>query len=98
MTVALLQLQSINATVIDGRYRKRGNSSRVFSRSRFFDFCRAQISLMCGDADTALMLLDRSLQTPAGITVPELRPDPTWEPLRSDRRFQQMLTKYGGTG
>ena len=59
---------------------------------------RARISLMCGDADTALMLLDRSLQTPAGITVPELRLDPMWDPLRSDSRFQQMLTKYGGKG
>jgi TolB-like protein/Flp pilus assembly protein TadD len=57
---------------------------------------RARISLMCGDADTALMLLDRSLQTPAGITVSELRLDPMWDPLRSDSRFQQMLAKYGG--
>jgi serine/threonine-protein kinase len=42
------------------------------------------------------MLLDRSLQTPAGITVSELRLDPMWDPLRNDPRFQQMLAKYGG--
>lgn len=57
---------------------------------------RARISMMCGDADTALALLDRSLQTPAGMTVHELRLDPVWDPLRSDARFQQMLAKFGG--
>ena len=57
---------------------------------------RARISLMCGDAETALALLDRSLQTPAGITVSELRTDPSWDALRGDARFQQMLSKFGG--
>jgi serine/threonine-protein kinase len=57
---------------------------------------RARISMMCGDSDTALALLDRSLQTPAGITVHELRADPVWDPLRNDARFQQMLAKFGG--
>ena len=57
---------------------------------------RARISMMCGDFDTALALLDRSLQTPAGITVQELRLDPVWDPLRGDARFQQMLAKFGG--
>jgi Flp pilus assembly protein TadD len=57
---------------------------------------RARISMMCGDFDTALALLDRSLQTPAGIAVHELRLDPVWDPLRSDARFHQMLAKFGG--
>jgi TolB-like protein/Flp pilus assembly protein TadD len=57
---------------------------------------RARISMMCGDLDTALALLDRSLQTPAGITIHELRLDPIWDPLRGDPRFQQMLAKFGG--
>jgi hypothetical protein len=35
------------------------------------------------------------LQTPAGIIIHELRLDPIWDPLRSDRRFQQMLAKFG---
>jgi TolB-like protein/Flp pilus assembly protein TadD len=56
---------------------------------------RARISMMCGDIDTALALLDRSLQTPAGITIHELRLDPIWDPLRADPRFQQMLAKFG---
>ena len=57
---------------------------------------RARISLMCGDADTALALLDRSLQTPSGVTIQELRLDPVWDSLRPDPRFQQMLAKFGG--
>jgi TolB-like protein/Flp pilus assembly protein TadD len=56
---------------------------------------RARISMMCGDFDTALALLDRSLQTPAGITTHELRLDPIWDPLRSDPRFSPMLAKFG---
>ena len=56
----------------------------------------ARISLMCGETETALALLDRSLQTPSGVTIHELRLDPVWDPLRSDTRFQRMLAKFGG--
>jgi tetratricopeptide (TPR) repeat protein len=57
---------------------------------------RARISMMCGEIETALGLLDRSLQTPSGITIHELRLDPIWDPLRSDARFQRMVAKFGG--
>jgi TolB-like protein/Flp pilus assembly protein TadD len=57
---------------------------------------RARICMMCGDLETALPLLDRSLQTPAGITDHELRLDPIWDALRADPRFQKMLAKFGG--
>jgi TolB-like protein/Flp pilus assembly protein TadD len=56
---------------------------------------RARIHMMCGDLDNALALLDRSLQTPSGVTIHELRLDPIWDPLRADPRFQQMLAKFG---
>jgi tetratricopeptide (TPR) repeat protein len=56
---------------------------------------RARIHMMCGDLDTAFALLDRSLQTPSGITVQELRLDPIWDPLRADPRFEKMLAKFG---
>jgi serine/threonine-protein kinase len=56
---------------------------------------RARICMRCGDLDTALALLDRSLQTPGGVTLPELRLDPIWDPLRNDARFQKMLAKFG---
>jgi hypothetical protein len=56
---------------------------------------RTRIHLMCGDRANAFALLDRSLQTPSGITIHELRLDPVWDPLRADPRFQQMLAKFG---
>ncbi len=55
---------------------------------------RARICMMCGDLETALALLDRSLQTPSGVTINELRLDPIWDALRSDPRFQKMLAKF----
>ena len=57
---------------------------------------RARIHMMCGDLDTAFALLERSLQTPAGMTANELRFDPIWDALRNDPRFEPMLAKYGG--
>jgi Flp pilus assembly protein TadD len=56
---------------------------------------RARIHMMCGDLNTALLLLEQSLQTPSGITIPELRLDPVWDPLRAEPRFEQMLAKFG---
>ncbi len=56
---------------------------------------RARISVKCGDANTALAILEHSLEIPAGITVSELQADPTWDPLRKNPRFQQMVTKRG---
>jgi len=55
----------------------------------------ARIYVKCGDADTALGILERSLERPAGITVPELQLDPTWDAIRNHPRFQQMLAKHG---
>jgi hypothetical protein len=51
--------------------------------------------MTCGDLDNAFALLDRSLQTPSGVTLHELRLDPIWDPLRPHPRFQQMLAKFG---
>ncbi|HEX4641678.1 MAG TPA: hypothetical protein VH252_09835, partial [Chthoniobacterales bacterium] len=56
---------------------------------------RARIHMMCGDLDTAFAVLERSLQIPGGITIPELRLDPVWDGLRNDPRLQSLLTKYG---
>jgi tetratricopeptide (TPR) repeat protein len=58
---------------------------------------RARIAVKCGDTNTALGILERSLEIPAGITVPELQVDPTWDPLRGNSRFQQMLARHGLT-
>jgi hypothetical protein len=58
---------------------------------------QARVHLMCGDADTALTLLERSASIPCGVTIYELRLDPTWDALRGDPRFQQLLAKHGGS-
>jgi serine/threonine-protein kinase len=54
----------------------------------------AQIYAWTGEADQALQLIDRSLNTPNGVTVPFLALDPMWDPLRDDPRFQALIDRY----
>ena len=55
----------------------------------------AQIYAWTGENEEALQLLDRSLGTPNGVTIPFLKLDPIWDPLRSDPRFQALVDKDG---
>ena len=55
----------------------------------------AQIYTWTGEKDQALQLIERSLVTPNGITVPLLKIDPVWDPIRDDPRFQALIDKYG---
>jgi TolB-like protein/Flp pilus assembly protein TadD len=57
----------------------------------------AQIYAWTGQKDEALELLERSLSTPNGVTVPVLRLDPIWDPLRTDPRFQALIDRYAKT-
>ncbi len=54
----------------------------------------ASIYACTGENDKALPLLDHLLQTPNGITVPLLKLDPVWDPLRKDPRLQGLIDKY----
>jgi TolB-like protein/Tfp pilus assembly protein PilF len=54
----------------------------------------AQIYAWTGETDQALQLIDRSLSTPNGVTVPSLALDPMWDPLRDDPRFQALIDRY----
>jgi len=54
----------------------------------------AQIYAWTGEHDQAFGLLDHLLVTPSGITVPVLKLDPIWDPLRKDPRFQALIDKY----
>jgi serine/threonine-protein kinase len=54
----------------------------------------AQIYTWTGETEQALQIIEHSLGIPAGITVPLLKIDPVWDPLRKDPRFQALLAKY----
>ncbi|MGE5212232.1 MAG: hypothetical protein ACM3NN_00930, partial [Nitrospirota bacterium] len=51
----------------------------------------AQIYAWTGENDAAFELLERSLTTPAGVTVSSLKLNPVWDPLRADARFQALI-------
>ena len=51
----------------------------------------ARIYTIIGEAEKAIDLLHHSLETPAGLTVHEMRMDPTWDVLHKHPRFQELL-------
>lgn len=51
----------------------------------------ARIYAITGELQKAIDLLEHSLQTLSGTTVPELRLDPTWDVLRAEPRFQKLV-------
>ena len=57
----------------------------------------ARIYAQTGEAAEAVELLHRLLSMPAGeaISVPMLRLDPIWDPIRHGPRFQALLKQYG---
>jgi serine/threonine-protein kinase len=54
----------------------------------------AEIYAWIGEHDEAFRLLDHLLAVPKGLTVPLLKLDPVWDPLRKDPRFQALIDKY----
>jgi serine/threonine-protein kinase len=56
----------------------------------------AEVLAQAGDTDGALELLELLLAMPAGreASVPLLRVDPIFDPLRSDPRFEQLLKRF----
>lgn len=54
----------------------------------------AEIYAWVGEPDEAFRLLDHLLSVPNGLTVPTLKLDPVWDPLRNDPRFQALIDKY----
>jgi TolB-like protein/Flp pilus assembly protein TadD len=54
----------------------------------------AEIYAWVGEHDEAFRLLDHLLTVPNGLTVPTLKLDPIWDPLRKDARFQALIGKY----
>jgi TolB-like protein/Flp pilus assembly protein TadD len=54
----------------------------------------AEIYAWVGEHDEAFRLLDHLLSVPNGLTVPTLKLDPAWDPLRKDPRYQALIDKY----
>jgi len=54
----------------------------------------AQIYAWTGESDEAFRLLDHLLSIPNNLTIPMLKLDPAWDPLRKDPRFQALIDKY----
>jgi len=55
----------------------------------------AQIYAWTGEFDEAFRLLDHLFAVPSNLTVPMLKLDPAWDPLRQDPRFQALIDNYG---
>ena len=56
----------------------------------------AKVHVLLGDGDAAIAPLDAALAAPLrdSLSVPLLKIDPFWDPIRKDPRFQALLTKY----
>jgi Flp pilus assembly protein TadD len=54
----------------------------------------AVVYTMVGQPGEAIAVLDDKLSRVGSFTTHEVRLDPTWDPLRSDPRFQALLTKW----
>ena len=51
----------------------------------------AYVEMLVGEADAAVRRLAYLLSIPTDISVPQLRVDPMWDPLRGNPRFQRLL-------
>jgi serine/threonine-protein kinase len=49
---------------------------------------------MVGEYDAAIGQLELLLSIPSEISIPLLRVDPLWDPLRDHPRFQELLERY----
>ena len=51
----------------------------------------AYVELLVGDHDAAITRIAYLLTIPSDMSVPMLRADPTWDPLRNNSRFQRLV-------
>ncbi|MFA5833613.1 MAG: protein kinase [Bacteroidota bacterium] len=51
----------------------------------------ARIYVMVGEQEKAVDILERLLSLPCEVTVPLLKIEPWWEPLKNNKRFQKLV-------
>lgn len=56
----------------------------------------AEVHAILGDKGHAIEILEGLLNRPSSITVPFLKVNPIWDPLRNDPGFEALLNKYSG--
>jgi len=54
----------------------------------------ARIYVMVGEHDKAIDWLEDLLSIPGPLSIPLLRIDPTWDPLRNHPRFKKLIEQY----
>jgi TolB-like protein/cytochrome c-type biogenesis protein CcmH/NrfG len=92
--VAYAGLGDVGSAVTEGR---KGVAMQPTSEDPFEGPLReedmAVIYAFLGDADNAIPILKRWLHVPSSTSItPELlRIDPTWDPIRNDPRFQELV-------
>ena len=65
-------------------------SADPYSGPRFIEHL-ATIYVMVGDHETALDHLEHLLSIPSWMSIPLLKLDPRWDPLRQEPRFQALI-------
>jgi len=68
--------------------------SKDFYRGTFRAKDLAQVYCMVGEYDKALDQIEYLLSIPGELSIPLLRIDPVWAPLRSLPRFQNLVDKF----
>jgi hypothetical protein len=69
----------------------KGATINLFARQGFEEMLVAAY-IFAGKYDEAINLLDDILRNPGTVTVWKLRLDPIYDPLRSDPRFQKLVS------
>ena len=70
---------------------QRGKTGLALLRNRNTARDMAQIYIMVEEFDSAINEIEYLLSVPGALSIPLLRLDPAWDPLRDHPRFQKLL-------